>query len=387
MNAELILISPSDYNKEDLDQNVFPLKLLDKVSRAYGNAKFLGLIVSSEINWPASQYLCEASLYGRGITGDTVRTYGEALVTYLNYLNLENYSLNEVTEGLIQKYRNFLLNNPFNKRRSNNTINQKVSTALRFHYWAETHNHFSSPLGKFLVSNCSSNQHTKSFYINRPLSSGKGHSGKFFLRVEKKIPRALNRTELTELFKLAADPYSLIFKLAASTGMRRSELCFFKLSTLPPQVNGLIQGFREIKVDRKGGKQGTVYLTNKLLDELWWYVFHKRPQPKPGEEDYLFLTHNGRRISRQNLSIVFKKFVSPIAPTATLHHLRHTFAITALSLLQNKAEQGSPVNPLKTLQVLMGHSSIESTEIYLRALDLYSKEVEETLSYLYGDEL
>ncbi|WP_020167414.1 MULTISPECIES: tyrosine-type recombinase/integrase [Methylotenera] len=387
MNTELIFILPSDCYKEGVEKNIFPLKILDGISRTYENTKGLGLVLSTEINWPATKYLSEAGLYGNGITGDTVRSYGEALVTYLNYLDIEKYALNEVTESIIQKYKNFLLTNTFkNKRRSNNTINQKVSTVLRFHHWAEIYNHFSSPLGKFLVST-RSNQPVKSFYTNKPFSSPRSYSAKFFLRVEKKIPRALNAIELKELVKSAADPYSLIFKLAAYTGMRRSELCFFKLSTLPLQINGLVEGFREVKVDRKGGKQGTVYLTNKLIDELWWYVFHKRSIPEPGEEEFLFLTQNGRRISRQNLSIVFKKFITPIAPTATLHHLRHTFAITVLSFLQRNAELGSSINPLKTLQVLMGHSSIESTEIYLRALDIYSEEVEETLNYLYGDAL
>jgi integrase len=72
---------------------------------------------------------------------------------------------------------------------------------------------------------------------------------------------------------------------------------------------------------------------------------------------------------------------------ATLHHLRHTFAIQVLGHLQKYELEGEPINAIKTLQVLMGHSSIETTEIYLEAMDVTSDAVAQTLGFLYGGAL
>ena len=385
MAYDLIFIIPSELNEsaKEIAQVEFP-GLLKDVSLSYNHSSGIVLIMNDEVHWHATMYLSEASLFGRGIGGDTVRTYAESLITYLNFLEVENCDIPEVSEHWIQKFRNHLIYQSITKSKlSHRTINQKVSTALRFHNWGEARNQFSSPLGELLLSHNQKKGHNN-FYNRRGLRKDPW-AYKFFLSVEKKIPRVLSFDEVKALFKTTPIPYSLIFKLAVVTGMRRMELCFLQISNLPPRIEGNGRGLREMKIIRKGGKEGTIYIPNLLVDEIWWYILKERSIPIVGEESFLFLTKDGKRFRRQYLSALFKRFAASIAPTATLHHLRHTYAVLTLTLLQRKADLGSPINPLKTLQVLMGHSSIESTEIYLGALDIHSEELEETLNFLYGE--
>lgn len=64
--------------------------------------------------------------------------------------------------------------------------------------------------------------------------------------------------------------------------------------------------------------------------------------------------------------------------------MRHTFAIKMLSVL-TKQSQTTGLNPLKTLQMLLGHSNIATTMVYLEALSLDLNEIEGSLLELYGD--
>jgi len=109
-----------------------------------------------------------------------------------------------------------------------------------------------------------------------------------------------------------------------------------------------------------------------------------RPKAQAGGEPFVFLTSSGYKLHREEVSRVFRFFADQAGTSAVFHHLRHTYAVTTLEILQRQANAGSSINPLKTLQVLMGHANITSTEIYLAALDVYSDDVAEALDFLYG---
>jgi integrase len=52
--------------------------------------------------------------------------------------------------------------------------------------------------------------------------------------------------------------------------------------------------------------------------------------------------------------------------------------------LQAAAQRNPDINPLKVLQVLLGHASVETTAIYLRCVDLHEHDIAEAIDYLYG---
>lgn len=99
----------------------------------------------------------------------------------------------------------------------------------------------------------------------------------------------------------------------------------------------------------------------------------------------LFLNSTGNPVSRARLSAAFSAAFQAAGLTGSGHWLRHTFAMTMLVRLQKQAATAPDLNPLKIVQVLLGHASIQSTAIYLRCVELHADTLAESLAYLYGE--
>lgn len=147
-----------------------------------------------------------------------------------------------------------------------------------------------------------------------------------------------------------------IIELLYSAGLRVSELCQLRLSALY-----LTDGY--IQVLGKGQKVRLVPLSPAAIMQLRrWLEQRADIEPKPGEEDYVFLSL--RRRSHLSTITVFH-IVKVLAEAAGIqknispHTFRHTFAT---HLLEGGAN-------LRVIQTLLGHESITTTEIYTH-LDL-----------------
>ena len=91
-------------------------------------------------------------------------------------------------------------------------------------------------------------------------------------------------------------------------------------------------------------------------------------------------------ISKKTVEASFREAVKKSGVNCTFHHLRHTYAIKMLSVLtKQKQTDNTGLNPLKTLQMLLGHSNISTTMIYLEALSIDINEIEDSLKNYYGD--
>lgn len=333
-----------------------------------------------QVEWNSTMFLLAQALRSASGQGDTVRTYAESLIAWLSFL--DGNPVSEVGEVEIQAFRNFMCGGVTGRPLyAANTINLRIRTAMRFHQWGQLKRRFESPLGRHLIqagSHCTS-------VSGRSVEWEK----RLNVRVGAKLPRILNRDELNALFRRAENPYSLQFKWAVMTGLRRFELCNLRVGDIP-KLNGLSIADKRmvtITLRRKGGRDVSIYAPIQLIEETTWYLYKGRPNPVTGAEEFAFLTQSGKAVQKNALTREFARIAKELDIDATLHHLRHTFAIHVLQLLQRRAAGGESINPLKTLQVLMGHSNIQSTEIYLRALDMQNEAVEEALAYLYGDEL
>ena len=135
-------------------------------------------------------------------------------------------------------------------------------------------------------------------------------------------------------------------------GLRVSELVNLKISDL-----FFDEGF--LKVTGKGNKQRFVpigHLTQKYI-QLYKETIRKHIAVKKGFEDRLFLNRRGSQLTRAMIFTIIKDLATKINLNKTIspHTLRHSFAT---HLLENGAD-------LRSIQLMLGHESITTTEVYM----------------------
>ena len=141
-----------------------------------------------------------------------------------------------------------------------------------------------------------------------------------------------------------------IIEVLFSCGLRVSELVNLKLSNLYIEDEF-------VRVQGKGSKERLVPISQKAVQELrYWFDDRNHMTIKPGEEDYVFLNRYGKHLTRVMILIMIKRQAEAagIEKTISPHTLRHSFAT---ALLEGGAD-------LRFIQVLLGHESIGTTEIY-----------------------
>jgi len=166
---------------------------------------------------------------------------------------------------------------------------------------------------------------------------------------EKTLPKIISREELTDLFNACSNPkHRIMFRLIYSSGLRRSELI-----RLTPEDIDTKDGKCRVRIlNGKGRKDRYTVLSGKVLKELREYYTTCRPKK------YLF---NGRLkgdpMSAEGLRHALNAAVQKagIRKEVNMHVLRHCFATHSIEHGMN----------IKTLQYLMGHSSVQTTMIYL----------------------
>lgn len=152
-----------------------------------------------------------------------------------------------------------------------------------------------------------------------------------------------------------------MIEILYSCGLRVSELCQLRLSDLY-----LNEGY--LRVLGKGNKQRLVPVSPRAVEELQrWFVERDKIEPKMGEEDYVFISASRRqRLSRitvfHNLRLYAER--AGINKNISPHTLRHTFAT---HLLEGGAN-------LRAIQMLLGHESIATTDIYMHLGNPYLRE-------------
>lgn len=169
---------------------------------------------------------------------------------------------------------------------------------------------------------------------------------------EKLLPKFLSVAETDRLLDTAEEsPHfaarnKALFELMYSSGLRRSEVTRLKIRDVD-FFNGLV------KVLGKGRKERLIPVTHTALDALKDYLACRK-DPQPG--DALFLNKNGTPLTGDGLAYIFKNtaIASHLARRVTPHSLRHSFAT---HLLSNGCD-------LRSLQEMLGHSSLSATQVY-----------------------
>jgi len=175
--------------------------------------------------------------------------------------------------------------------------------------------------------------------------------------LDKKIPESLSLPEINEL--IAAIDASTdegmrnkaIVEVLYGCGLRVSELCTLRISDLN------IEG-EYIKVKGKGNKERLLPIGGTALKMVNLYLTTIRVHSdiKEGNEDFIFLSRLGTKLSRISIFNIIKSLAEKIGLKQNIspHTLRHSFAT---HLVEGGAD-------LRAVQEMLGHSSIITTEIY-----------------------
>lgn len=348
---------------------------------------------------PAFSYLLElATIPGRSHAAETLRTYSEHLHDWFDSLEQSGLDWHLVDEGTIAAYRNRMLSTPSphtGRPYARSTVNDRVRTICRFYSWAHRRGLVDTlPFDYVEVSLRSVRRQCMLAHLDhRPPTVA---ANILTIAEVERLPRPLRADQLQSLFRHLASPYDLIAEWALATGMRRKELCGLELRQVPDVAHLDIEEVPLVGVPltvTKGDRPRTVYPPLRLIDRTHWYagehravlVKQRRSEPGYRAPTALFLNSNGDPVSRARFSAAFGTAFQAAGLTGSGHWLRHTFAMTMLVRLQKQAATTPDLNPLKIVQVLLGHSSIQSTAIYLRCVELHADTLAESLAYLYGE--
>lgn len=175
-------------------------------------------------------------------------------------------------------------------------------------------------------------------------------------KIGRKLPEVLTVEEIDKI--IAAIDLShpqgqrnkAMLETLYSCGLRVSELTELKISNL--YFN---EGF--IRVVGKGSKERLVPISYRAIREIELYVIDRNHlEPDADNEDILFLNRRSRKLSRVMIFTIIKDLArkSGITKNISPHTFRHSFAT---HLVEGGAD-------LRAVQMMLGHESIQTTEIY-----------------------
>jgi len=261
----------------------------------------------------------------RGLSRNTIISYREDLNSYLRFL--ESRSVDALSKTTKSDITSFMLSQK-DRGIAANSIARRLAAIKSFY--------------RFLVRERVLKSDPSSL-VDTP-------------KLWKKIPETLSLNEVDALINqpnirnTQGIRDKAILETLYATGMRVSEAVNLKLDNVNLDV-----GF--LRCIGKGNKERVIPIGAKAVNSLKRYLGNSRQALlNKKESEFLFLNRFGKKISRQSLWKVIKKYArqarikKPIWP----HTLRHSFATHLL-------ERGAD---LRSVQEMLGHSNISTTQIY-----------------------
>jgi len=272
----------------------------------------------------------------KGLSQNTITAYLRDLEQYRMYLE-KNYEITKI-QKIERKHIEAFLKNLNKKALSSKSLSRKLTAIKGFHQFLLIENEI---------------DHNIAYDIESP-------------KVEKSLPQVLSVQEVVQIIEAVkgSDPLSIrnqaLLELIYGSGLRVSELLDLKTADIH-----LLEGY--VRVVGKGNKEREVPLGELSIQALRLYLTKSRNQLTINSIDYLFLNQDGQRLSRQGFFKILRKIAKSagIERDVSPHTLRHSFATHLL-------EAGVD---LRTLQELLGHEDIQTTQIYTHISQKHLKDV------------
>jgi integrase/recombinase XerD len=180
------------------------------------------------------------------------------------------------------------------------------------------------------------------------------------------LPKSLSLDDVRGLLKVRSENSLALRDIAMvellySSGLRVSELVSLRTQDVNYEA-----GF--LRVTGKGSKERVVPAHPKALERLKLYMQDLRPKLLgKRRSDYIFITNRGRSMTRQRFWQALKTLGRLAGVELSPHMLRHSFAT---HMLEGGAD-------LRSLQMMLGHSDISTTQVYTKVSTDRKKKVYE----------
>ncbi|MGJ0846567.1 tyrosine-type recombinase/integrase [Tissierella praeacuta] len=274
----------------------------------------------------------------------TINAYTKDLEMFNDYVISENLTVIDATLDILQGYAKYLkeyISPKTNKNFSEATMNRKLQ------------------LVKYLY---------KYLYRTRVITENPAE----FLELPKipeRLPESLTLKEAKKLVKMIdreKDEYlrirdKAIILILLNHGLRINEVANLKISNVKEN---------KLKFIGKGNKERSITLTHEVALAINNYL-EMRPNIA---SEYIFISKKNRPINKRTLQFMVEKYFKMAGLKGTAHFLRHSAASLML-------EQG--VDP-RTIQILLGHSDIKTTEIYMNVSDKKKDDAAEKMNGIFA---
>ncbi len=260
-------------------------------------------------------------LIDKNYSNNTIESYKEDLIKFRDFF--KNKRINEIDIDDLKKYVKYLNDLNLNEL----SISRSISCIKSFY--------------KYL--------NIEKIIDNNPSDS------LFLPKVRKKLPNTLSEEEVDRLLDIKlTDMYSYrnkaMLEVLYATGLRVSELVNLKMENIDFESD-------IIRTYGKGNKERVIPIGEYAKTYLEKYLNEYRYQMlKHGNNEYVFLNNHGKNMTRQGFFKIIKAIANEkgINKEISPHVLRHSFAS---HLLKHGAD-------LRTIQELLGHSNVSTTQIY-----------------------
>ena len=259
----------------------------------------------------------------------TIKNYLIHITKFFEYLNHKKLVYNKLTKEDIIDYLKFLDEQKY----TNRSISLILSSLRSFYDFLIEEDKLDSNIFKF---------------VSNP-------------KLDKKLPNFLSYEEYRQIYESIPEDNilnirnKLIIEMLYATGMRVSELVNLKIDSI---------NFNEksIRVLGKGKKERIVYYGDYAK-----VILDKYLKIRNSNNEYLILNNKGNKITVRGIEKIIEKIslTAAVKNNVTPHTFRHTFAT---HLLNGGAD-------IKSVQELLGHSSLNTTEVYTHITSDYLKEV------------
>ena len=277
----------------------------------------------------------------RNLARNSLESYERDLQQYHQYLKteLKLKTIRNVTLGHIRSFVRKLSNRGL----AANSIKRAVSSIRTYHNFLSAEGHMKDNPAQLL---------------DTP-------------KIPRKLPNVLTIQEIDKILGIIPENAPMaqrdlaIFEMMYSCGLRVTELCDFKTSDI-------LWDSEMIRVQGKESKQRFVPFGPIARENLKNYLNHERntladKNPNVAE---VFLSRNGRKLTRMMIWVLLKKWTesAEVKKEVSPHTLRHSFAT---HLLEGGAD-------LRSVQEMLGHTDITTTQIYTHLDKEHLKEVHRT---------